>query len=82
MALQISMLEEAVQRLHVRLQRHIRALYVLHANGNDEADSTAAGLVFTARPQGSRWSVNVKAGYRFQDEGDGAYGGLEFGYGF
>lgn len=52
------------------------------ANGNDEADSTAAGLVFTARPQGSRWSVNVKAGYRFQDEGDGAYGGLEFGYGF
>ena len=37
MTLQISMLEEAVQRLHVRLQRHIRALYVLHANGNDEA---------------------------------------------
>jgi nucleoid-associated protein YgaU len=37
MTLQISMLEETVQRLHVRLQRHIRALYVLHANGNDEA---------------------------------------------
>lgn len=37
MTLQISMLEEAVQRLHVRLQRQIRALYVLHANGNDEA---------------------------------------------
>lgn len=37
MTLQISMLEEVVQRLHVRLQRQIRALYVLHSNGNDEA---------------------------------------------
>jgi len=52
------------------------------ANGNDEADSTAVGLVFAARPTGSRWSLALKAGYRFQDEGDGAYGGLEFGYGF
>jgi hypothetical protein len=54
----------------------------LVANGNDEADSTAAGLVFTTRPAQSKWSVSLKAGYRFQDEGDGAYGGLEFGYGF
>lgn len=37
MTLQISMLEETVQRLHIRLQRQIRALYVLHANGNEEA---------------------------------------------
>lgn len=36
MTAQISMLEGAVQRLHVRLQQQIRALYVLHANGNDE----------------------------------------------
>lgn len=41
MALQISMLEEAVQRLHVRLQRAIRTLYVLHSNGNDEAAQVA-----------------------------------------
>ena len=53
------------------------------ANGNDEADSTAAGLVFTTRPSASRLTVTVKAGYRFQsDDYDGAYGGLEFGYGF
>jgi len=52
------------------------------ANGNDEADSTAVGLVLAARPTGSRWSLALKAGYRFQDEGDGAYGGLELGYGF
>jgi hypothetical protein len=50
------------------------------ANGNDEVDSTATGLVFTTSPQGSRWSASLKAGYRFQDEGDGAYGGVEFGY--
>ena len=37
MTLQISILEETVQRLHVRLQRTIRALYVLHSSGNDEA---------------------------------------------
>ena len=52
------------------------------ASGNDEADSTATGLVFTARPAESRWSATVRAGYRFQDVGDGAYGGLEFGYAF
>jgi hypothetical protein len=52
------------------------------ASGNDEADATATGLVFTAQPAGSRWSVGVRAGYRFQDVGDGAYGGLEIGYAF
>jgi nucleoid-associated protein YgaU len=41
MALQISMLEEAVQRLHIRLQRAVRALYVLHSNGNEEAAAIA-----------------------------------------
>jgi hypothetical protein len=55
----------------------------LVANGNDEADSTAAGGVMTIQPAGSRFTVSVKAGYRFQsDDYDGAYGGLEFGYGF
>ena len=52
------------------------------ANGNTEADATAAGLVYAFQPSTSRCSVNLKAGYRFQDEADGAYGGLEFGYAF
>ena len=53
------------------------------ASGNDEAESTAAGLVFTARPASSRMTVSVRAGYRWQaDDYDGAYGGLEIGYGF
>jgi len=52
------------------------------ANGNDEADSTVTGPVLRLQPAGSKWSVNLRAGYRFQDEDDGAYGGLEFGYGF
>jgi hypothetical protein len=52
------------------------------ANGNDEADSTATGLVLGFKPSASRWSASLRAGYRFQDEDDGAYGGLEFGYGF
>lgn len=52
------------------------------ANGNDEADSTATGLVFTVQPSSTRWTLSLKAGYRFQDEDDGPYGGLEIGYGF
>lgn len=52
------------------------------ASGNDEADATATGLVLGVKPAHSRWSVNLRAGYRFQDVGDGAYGGLEFGYAF
>lgn len=50
------------------------------ANGNDEADSTATGLALQIRPAATKWSVALKAGYRFED--DGVYGGLEFGYGF
>jgi hypothetical protein len=52
------------------------------ANGNTEADATAVGLVYAAQPQGGKWSVNFKAGYRFQTDADGAYGGIEFGYAF
>jgi hypothetical protein len=52
------------------------------ANGNNEADSTAAGLVASLRPAASSWTVSLKAGYRFQDEADGVYGGLEYGFGF
>jgi hypothetical protein len=52
------------------------------ANGNDEADSTATGLVVSIGPHSSKWSVSFKAGYRFQEDADGAYGGVEFGYGF
>jgi len=51
-------------------------------NGNDEADSVATGLVLALRPTSSAWSVAFRAGYRFQDEEDGVYGGLEIGYGF
>lgn len=52
------------------------------ANGNDEADATAAGFVTTFRPGQARITVGLKAGYRFQDDADGAYGGFEFGYAF
>jgi hypothetical protein len=52
------------------------------ANGNDEADATAAGFVTTFRPGASRFTVGLKAGYRFQDDADGVYGGVEVGYGF
>lgn len=52
------------------------------ANGNDEADSMATGLVVSLGPDASKWSVGLRAGYRFQDDADGAYGGVEFGYGF
>jgi len=52
------------------------------ANGNDEADATAAGFVATFQPAASRWSIALKAGYRWQEDADGAYGGVELGYGF
>jgi hypothetical protein len=52
------------------------------ANGNDEADATAAGAVVSFQPAQGRWSVALKAGYRFQDEDDGPYGGVELGYRF
>ncbi len=54
----------------------------LVANGNDEADATAVGAVLGLRPSSTPWSVQFKAGYRFQTDADGAYGGIEFGYGF
>lgn len=54
----------------------------LLANGNDEASSTAAGLVYVFQPPARRWSVSLKAGYRLQEGGDGAYGGVEFSHGF
>jgi hypothetical protein len=52
------------------------------ANGNDEANSTAAGIVYAIQPPGRRWSISLRAGYRLQDEADGIYGGIEFGRGF
>jgi hypothetical protein len=54
----------------------------LVANGNDEADATAVGAVVGLRPPGSPWSVQLKTGYRFQADADGAYGGIEVGYAF
>jgi hypothetical protein len=53
------------------------------AGGNDEADSVAVGFVTILRgdPR-SGWTVGLKAGYRFQDDADGAYAGVELGYGF
>ena len=52
------------------------------ANGNDEAEATAAGFVAAFRPDASRFSLGLKAGYRFQEDADGVYGGFEFGYAF
>lgn len=49
------------------------------ANGNDEADSVAVGLVMVVRPSGGKWSLGIKAGYRFQQEADGVYAGIELG---
>lgn len=70
----------------VRLTRALAARSSLGAefvaNGNDEFDATAVGLVFIAQPGTGRWSMAVKGGHRFQDDADGAYGGVELGYGF
>ena len=52
------------------------------ANGNDEADATAVGLFTSFRPGASKWTVGLKAGYRFQEDADGVYGGVELGYAF
>jgi hypothetical protein len=54
----------------------------LVANGNNEADSTAAGLVYELRPNGSRWSIGLKAGYRWQQHADGLYGGIDLSHAF
>ena len=45
MTLQINMLEETIQRLHLRLKRATRALYVLHSSGNDEAAVVALSRI-------------------------------------
>jgi hypothetical protein len=50
--------------------------------GNDEGDATSAGLVMTLRTPADRWSVGLRGGYRWQDEEDSGYAGVELGYGF
>ena len=47
------------------------------AQGNDEYDAWVTGLVAVFQPADGAWSLALKGGYRFQDELDGAYGGLE-----
>jgi hypothetical protein len=54
----------------------------LVAGGNDESQSTAAGVVLALRSATSRWSAGFKAGARRQDGGEGAYAGVELGYAF
>ncbi|MEO7386385.1 MAG: cellulose biosynthesis protein BcsS [Gammaproteobacteria bacterium] len=50
--------------------------------GNDESRQKSLGLVYTIRPAGERWSVGLKGGYRDEGSTDGAYAGVELGYGF
>lgn len=50
--------------------------------GNDESRSTSLGLVFVIQPASVPWSVGLKAGYRDESDNDGAYAGIELGYGF
>ena len=52
------------------------------AGGNDESQSTAAGLVLILKPAATHWSVGIKAGARRQDGDTGAYAGIELGYSF
>ncbi len=54
----------------------------LVAGGNDESESTAAGLLLILKPAASQWSAGFKAGARHQDGKDGAYAGIELGYAF
>lgn len=49
---------------------------------NDEGESLAAGLVTTVQPIDGPWSVGLRAGYRWQEEANSAYAGLELGYAF
>jgi Cellulose biosynthesis protein BcsS len=49
------------------------------AGGNDESRYAAAGLVWEWRPAAAGWTVGLRGGYRFQDEADGPYAGVEFG---
>jgi hypothetical protein len=50
--------------------------------GNDEYSSTAAGAVLTFRPRETDWSIGLHAGYRWQEESDSPYAGVELGYAF
>ena len=52
------------------------------AGGNDESQSTAAGLVLILKPAATQWSLGIKAGARRQDGDTGAYAGIELGYSF
>jgi hypothetical protein len=50
--------------------------------GNDEYRSTATGAVMTFRPAETDWTIGVHAGYRWQEETDSVYAGIELGYSF
>jgi hypothetical protein len=52
------------------------------AGGNDEYRATAAGAVVTLRPAGTDWNLGVHAGYRWQEDTDSVYAGIELGYSF
>ena len=52
------------------------------ANGNDETDSIASGLVVIWQPPSTSWTLGVKSGYRHQDTADGMYAGIELGMAF
>jgi hypothetical protein len=53
------------------------------ANGNDEADAVAIGGFTTFQPGDTHtWTIGLKAGFRFQDDADGAYAGIELGRAF
>ncbi len=52
------------------------------ARGNNESQSTAAGLLLILKPADSQWSVGFKAGARRQEGDKSAYGGIELGYAF
>ena len=52
------------------------------ANGNDETDSIATGLVAIWQPASTRWTIGVKSGYRHEDAQDGVYAGIELGTAF
>jgi hypothetical protein len=70
----------------VRLTRQMRPAWRFGAeaivNGNDESESTAAGMVMVWQPQGSSWTWGLKAGYRFQDYKDSPFAGFELGNAF
>jgi hypothetical protein len=50
--------------------------------GNDESRQKSVGLVYTVQRTGQPWSVGLKGGYRDESSTDGAYAGIELGYGF